>query len=428
MIRFCALIGAFIVLFFALPAAAQDDSRADRFGFDDGTGAAPIDPFLYDGQPVEAGGFRLWPNLTFEQAYTDNVLAGENNRQSDFVSILRPHLRLEKAFGRHHTGLEVQGEARRFWQHGHENEINAGATLRALVEARRSLRFPLRVDYVTDHADRKTQRQPLQADLTREPLEHHKGSFGAGVVYQPGRLALSLLGGYEEQRFEDGVLAGGGPAVRRDGDFNAAQAEIKISYETGTGWQPYVAALYRRQDYLRRAYTGTGFSGMSRNHDMARLRAGLSFDYKGLLYGFFETGHESRDYEDPAAQNTAGLSLAGHITWEPAQTLRLSLGLAHDTEEDSIARAAIEKTSGDLRLDYEIRHNIFARLQGGYESEEFIGIARHDDTVSGGLELRAILSPRLQLGAGYLYESRDSSATGASYGENVLMLRLTGAL
>jgi hypothetical protein len=63
-------------------------------------------------------------------------------------------------------------------------------------------------------------------------------------------------------------------------------------------------------------------------------------------------------------------------------------------------------------------------VNGGYENDRFQGITRTDNVFTGGAGLKYLVNRNLFLGGSYSYYQRNSTVAGASYTQNILMLRV----
>lgn len=430
MIHILVLFGVFLGI--AQPVIAQDILDTHRFGFRDDSlikgKTLFFDPFDFRSVPVPFHGFLIMPVLNLEQSYISNIRAVENDENSDFVSSIEPALRLEKSFGPHSLAVTAAAEIRRYWSESDENTAGFKTALEADIKAGGGFSLPVRAGYERRHAARARQRQADPSLLTEEPVEIETAYAETGAIYRGGRFILKWLGRYEDRRYEDGRLRSGSPAIRRDRDHIALQTSLYGAYETRTGWRPFISTLYRQEDYKRRLFTGSGFNGQSRDNSLWRSLAGLSFNYKGLLYGKFGAGYESRNYDQAALGDTNSFSLQAILNWEPVQKMRLRAELNNKTEEDNLIATGLETFFLKLQSDYELRRDIFSRITASYEMAEFLNTVREDKTYTAGLEFKYISSHRLRLGAAYLYQARNSTVPGGGFDNNIFTLRLTGAL
>jgi uncharacterized protein (PEP-CTERM system associated) len=74
--------------------------------------------------------------------------------------------------------------------------------------------------------------------------------------------------------------------------------------------------------------------------------------------------------------------------------------------------------------DHELLRNLLVTLGASYENDNFQGITRTDNVFTLGAGARYLVSRHLFFGGSLTYYQRSSTAAGASYSQNVVMLRV----
>ena len=91
--------------------------------------ASAIDQPLRQSHGLHAGGFVVFPRLDIRERYDDNIFATENDRASDFATLISPSISVESTWSRHGLGLQAFGVFTRFAEHGTEDSEQGGANL-----------------------------------------------------------------------------------------------------------------------------------------------------------------------------------------------------------------------------------------------------------------------------------------------------------
>ena len=410
-----------------LTVFAQESLESEPFAFhaepSPDLSSALADPFTYQGEPIVFNGFRLWPNLTLEQRYTDNLLATENNTQSDFITVLKPELEIWKSLGRHDFSLLMNSEILQHWDRSQDNVENYNVAFNADLEARQGLNIPIKLLYRDGHLRRAYQRRSNADQIVKTPLNVKRWRAESGFIYKPNRLMLSLLGDYSQVRLGNEELINGGFLIRDNRDVNITQATGKVSYDLKTGLSPFVQTSYTKENYINETP-----GAVSRNNDSLRILAGADFNFKGLIAGFIGAGIDRRSYDDATVGNTGDVLLDAEIYWDPIPKTRLRFDARRETTEDNLLIQQLTETAFGLGIDHELRQNLFARLAAHYGYDEFMDTNRQDKTLDSHFELLKIIGPHLQLGAGYQYLTKDSSVPGLDMDQSVVFLRIKTAL
>ena len=408
----------------SISVGVAQDQEIEAFGFkstDPDTGReVSVDPFRFRGKPIKFGSFLVWPNLTLEQEYNDNVFASDQNTQSDFATVLRPSIIVKKDVRRHEFVLSLNSEIRRYLDLETEEIENYQADFEANFEVQSGTNIPLVLSYSDGHIRRTAQRRSSFDDIPISPLRVQSYSIETGINHKPNRLGLSLLGSFRATDLENTTLQNGNFSLRSNRNLNAYTLTGRASYETSTNFEPYIETTLGRDIFVNELP-----GARTRNNHYFRTLFGSSFNYKGLVYGFAGLGGELRRFDDSDVDDSVGLSFDSQISWEPQVKTKIDLDLSRQRFEANEVVAGITETQSGLQLTHELRRNLFARLTGRFDVDEFEEVNRTDKTISTGISLHYISGPRLQIGANYNFVTRNSTLSGIDLNNNIFMLRAT---
>jgi uncharacterized protein (PEP-CTERM system associated) len=124
----------------------------------------------------------------------------------------------------------------------------------------------------------------------------------------------------------------------------------------------------------------------------------------------------------------------GRLVWNvtPLTTLTFSGLRTFNTGTPLNGTTAILGSAGSGYLvstvvanaDHELLRNLLLNVNASYEGDNFQGIARTDNVFVAGAGVRYLVNRNLFLGGSYTYYQRSSTLAGASYTQNILMLRI----
>lgn len=386
-------------------------------------------PFARNAQPHHWAGLEIYTSLQGDLEINNNIRATQDHQQADVIGIIAPHISAQRAFGRHHFNLTLQGTRRQYNQETDENTSDYGAELALMLEPMRSIKLPIKLTYNKGHIARDRQRGETLQTLTIKPLEYSQHKAEAGLRYQPNRLYGQVSASYAQARYENGLRGNGQRLMQEDQDHDTTSYEAKIGYETKTSFHPFILARLNQENFKKRRFvSGAGFTGDDRSNEVMLARAGVEFDYKGLIWGSLAAGQERRNYKQSGIQDTTSLSLNQQMNWSPSPRYVFALRSLISTAEDTITKAAIKKRGALFSLGYEVKQDLFAHLETSYAQDEFVAQSRTDETWKLGAELRYTASPRLQLGLGYGLIARESDAANGDMDNQIFMLRAIGNL
>ena len=401
----------------------ESEGLVDPFAFRTpsafGTAQTNVDPFAYRGEPVKFGTFLVWPNLSLQQGYNDNVLATESSTEDDFVTVIKPELIIRKNIRRHDFVASFNSEVLRHADLSDENVENYTAQFRGNIEAKKGLNIPIEIEYRDGHLKRRDQTRANLADLTIKPLRNQSAEVETGLIYKPNRLLLSFLGKYRQGRLKNGELQNGDTVIRDNRDVNITQGQARVAYDISETLSPFLETTYAQEDYINEAV-----GAVTRNNDLFRVLAGSSFNYRGLLSGFLGVGWENRNFESALVEDTDSISVDGNIIWNPRVKTQIAADVSRETLEDNILFSGLTQTSLGLDFRHELYKDTFLRSHLSYELKDFEDISREDVTYDTGLGILYIINPNLQIGADYNYVYRDSTVSGLDLKNNIFFIRV----
>lgn len=372
-------------------------------------------------EPKYFRGLEIAADIELGGYYDDNILLQSDDRKSDFITVVKPSLAITKKLGRHEFTWAGDAAIRRYASHHNENVETGGVGFSGNLEALRQLQLPFSVRYNKEVDERINRRPGL---LTVKPQDLERFTASGGIVYQPNRFRLDLIGSYEALRADDAVFMNGAIARGKDRDTDEYTGEARFSYALGTGWTPYLSLVYQRSDDIYPAYTPTGFNGLERDNDVYKAQAGFEMDYKNILLGGAGIGYETRDYTARNIESVDAVSLDADLKYNITRRTSLGLVAARATYEDNLIQASYVETAGRLSLEHALTARLYGGLTGGYITAHYKETRREDDEYQGKASLLYLLDKGLALEAAYTYQTRDSTIDVLSYDRSVVFLNL----
>lgn len=399
-------------------AQTLKDVTESSVGFKTRLEGASIDPFAYRGEPIHYGSFLIWPNLTLEQVYNDNVFATNTNQQGDFATIIKPEIIIKKDIGRHQFIGSLNADINQYYDETSENVENYALKLEADIEAKQGINIPLSLSYRDGHLSRQGQTRASANDIPKNPLANQNLEVESGIVIKPNRLSLALLGNYRQGRLENGELNNGTTLIRDTRNIDRKTGIIRLSYDYSETFTPFLDYEYSEENYINEAIGAT-----TRNNKYNQIQAGSFFDYRGVITGALGLGWGSRTYDAPTIDDSNGLSIDGRISLNPTEKTQLGAQFSREQIEDNVIIAGLTRNFAKLNLTHEITRLFFTKASVSYEDKNFDNINREDQTYGLNIGFNYILSPRLQIGTEYQFITRDSTLKEIEMDNSILFLR-----
>lgn len=374
-------------------------------------------------QPLGAriGGFLLYPKVEVQEEYNDNIFTTNKNEVDSWITRILPSAVLQSNWNNHALSFEVGGDIG-FYSHDSDDDY---IDFQALIDGRLDVTRATEI-YVEDvgferlHEDRGSDEIPGAA---AEVWQYDRYGGDGGVRWKPNRLGVEVFGGFHHLDYKSLDLVGGGSTSGDPRDRNEMQAGLQVGYDFSPGYFAYVETTYDKVDYDAAVNTG----GFNRDSDGYRGEVGLLFEATPLVTFDVSAGYVYRDYESNALKDVDGFSLRGEGTWfvTPLTTVGLSLYSAVEETTSTTAAGKLVR-GGQVTVDHELLRNLVLDASLGYANTEYEGGSsnRTDNDFRGSLGATYFMNRNFYAGAEYNHTTRDSSASGQDYSQNVFMIRV----
>jgi hypothetical protein len=371
--------------------------------------ASATDQPLREPRGLHVGGFVVFPKLDIGERYDDNIFATENDRASDFATVISPSISIESTWSHHGLGLQAFGVFTRFAEHGTEDSEQGGANLTGRLDITGD-------DYVSEFLSFSREAQDRsESDDTgsrRPPLFNRYISL-TRYAHRFNDLELRIDG--QMQRFE--YIAG------FDADRDRLELSIapRLSYDLSSHFTPFVQAGYTDRNFD----APVNREGIDPDLQTYDLRLGFGFMIDPTLTGEIAAGVFHTDFDDSALDPVTSPLIEGTLAWEvtPLTTVTGSVS-RHQAVAATTENSSKIVSSASLRVDHELLRNVLLGGEIGYQNEEFQHSDRVDNRVDVGIGGTYLLNPNASVFLGYRYSNRASNADGGDFTDNLVELGL----
>ena len=366
------------------------------------------------------GGFVLYPSLELGLAGDDNIYRLSEEETGDTVRFFRPRLFGVSRWSRHEFRLDAGLDDSDFADADSENVSNWFAGLGGRIDVSRDAWLRADLTLRELHEERGDPESPFTA---LEPVSRKISDFSVGGHRRFNRLSLGIEGRVTGLAYEnaiDGVT--GRTLVQDDRDRDEREISLRAGIDIAPGNQIFLRStrFSRRYDRLQ------GGDRFARDSDGSETALGVSLDIGATLGGEVFAGYRKQSYdEDERLPEVDGISYGGSLTWNatPLTTVR---GTARRTVNESALRQASGylASSLNLGLDHELRRNVLIGGDIGLFNNEYVGIEREDEILTGTVRAIWKLSRQLEVDLGLRVQRRDSTFARDNYDKNYVYLNL----
>jgi hypothetical protein len=382
----------------------------------------------YDARGMRMGSFFFYPSLTAGGGYVDNVF-NDATAVGDYFYSIAPALQLQSSWSRHELSVEAGVKSYWFADQGSEDRTDWNAGAKARIDIVRGSDIKLEALFAQAHEARGTDLTGgLVAGDPAAPTEYTRSRLGVEFGHTFNRVHIALGGSLTGFDFDDTprVL----PAV--PDEFNNddrdrtvtevfAKATVRASEDTGV--------------FLRGRFDDDDFEalldddGFNRDSSGVGIDGGVEFRMTHVLVGEIFAGYTMRSYDDIAFDDANEFGFGAGLKWFPSMLTTISLDGSRTIEDTSITAASgFVSTRGQIGVDHELLRNLILSGHVGFESAEYLGVARNDDVLRGALSGRYLINNNLHLDAGWEYVDRSSTVLPFEYSTGQFHLSLTGKM
>lgn len=374
---------------------------------------------------LRAGSFMLFPEFAVSEIYDDNVYLDGRDEEADFITVLRPRLRLASNWGRHALEAEL-GAALGFYARITDEDFqdfHAKVDGRIDVSAVSQIRAGVGVSKLHNERD-----SPDDADSLR-PTEYYSYTAAADYIRDFGRVRLTVGGELARLDYLDNEQLVGGVVTEfnnDDRDRLESFGRARVAYAFRSGSNIYLESKFGRIDYDAGGDDNpVPADAVDRDSMDYRAVVGIESDLDGIVFGNLYAGYIRRDFDDSDLATIDGFTVGGMLTWNatPLTTIVADAGRTISTTTISNASGAIVTEAG-ITVDHELLRNVILQFKTRWKESDYDGIDRVDDTVKVGLGADVLLNRNFTLSADYTHAERLSASSDDEYSQNLIQLNL----
>ena len=377
----------------------------------------------YEALGVHAGGFLVYPRLTVDAVYDDNIFSSRLAAVGDTIFRIGPELAIKSNWSRHEVDLIAHAKINQYLDHSRENTTDYGVGGLGRLDVVRGTNLTGGVSY-----DRNTEPRtdPTAPTAALQPVRYDLSQFNIGGSREINRLRLQAGVNFADYNY-DNVASTAGTIINQKFRDRAmwtenARADYAVSPDTAL----YVTGGVNQRDYR---FTTLPAAPNNRSSTGYEADVGANFDLTNLVRGEVQVGYLQQSYKGPAAPNIGGVAFMAGVDWFPTPLTTVRLSGSRTVEEATVIGASGFIASRiNLRVDHELLRNVILNANVGYENDGYHGVTRTDNLVTGGVAGTYLLNRNIGLRLAYDHLSLDSSGTIAarvpSYQDN----KVTGSL
>ncbi len=381
-----------LILGLSAGAWAADNSAADDY---------------YSAHGINLGGFTLFPTLSTDFTFDDNVFAQQNNPVDDTYFTLAPMLELVSNWSRHELILSASSETNWFSQQSSEDSTDFSIGGEGRVDVSYSTSIHGQAIYAMLTEDRgNTNAAAGAAGLT----EYDQFEGYVEVRHRFNQLGFAVGGGLTTFDYDDAPAIGGGVIDNDSRDRQVTLARAEVNYAVSPDTQLFFRGTMNEREYDQHPPVVL----QNRDSEGFELDGGVRFDVTRLISGEIFGGYVEQDYT--ALPDVDGVSFGADLEWAMTQLTTVSLRATRSIEETAAVGASGYLASAvDVDVQHELLRNVFLDGNVGFSSNQYEGITREEDIWRAGFGASYLINHYLSANAGVEFSTRESTLLGQDY-------------
>ncbi len=364
---------------------------------------------------IRVGSFLLFPKLTLEQSYNDNIYATSDDETDDFITNIRPEVSLESDWTNHALNLAAGLDQGLYFSNDNADYTDWFTRATGRLDVTRDINVEGGAGFKRAHED------PDDPNFGGGEYPEYYFQTDAFLRYnqQFGRFLATVDGTFARLDYENAK----GGIQNQDRDINIFQGGVRVGYEFQPNYQAFVRASGNRRVYD----TTPDDAGRTRDSSGYAVVTGLAVDLTGVLFGDVFVGYREQFYdnsgEDDFSGPTFGLSLGWNVTPLTTITARVEQTVQETTDNNA---SAYVLTVGSLSVDHELLRNLLLNANGSVGEEDYEGASQTDMIYTAGVGIRYLMNRHLYATLAYRFSQRDGDNSNDDYSQNLIRIGVEG--
>lgn len=360
----------------------------------------------YEALGVRAGGFVLYPKVTFRVERDDNVFA-QTDAVADTIYSVAPELELQSDWPRHAASVNLEANLRRYDKYDSENADTWSLSGKGRVDVSRRTT----VDVRAGHAERiEARTMGAYAVDPAEPIQFSTDNIAVVARQEFGRARLVATAELAKVDFDDGTEPGGIVIDQDYRDRTEAEVSAKLAYAVSPATAFFVEVGAQQMSYDETAPVNRDSQGMT-------ALAGVDWEITRLITGEASVGYIHQSFDDSTYDDVSNPHYRLRLNWYPTPLITVGVTATQRVTDSSLVDSpAFVSRTVELKADYELLRNLIISGQIQGVDQDYRGIDRNDRRYGAGLSANYLLNRTVGVSLRYKYDTLESS--GVSRGRD----------
>lgn len=373
----------------------------------------------YDPLGIRAGGFLIYPSVSVDGTYNDNIFADDDDEEQDFIIAVQPQISVRSNFPRHSLNWTVESEVGRYVDNTDENYWDYGTNLSGRLDITRRNRLIGSAYYLHGHDDRDDPEDPGTA-VSDEPVEFDEFGGRFGFEQDFNRFNFRILGTFDRRDYDEDDP----DQPEDDRDRTLFGTQVRTGYFISPRINAFLEGRFRREV---RDESDQSTPPLKRDNNVYEARVGTGIDITAVLFGEVSFGWGYQEFDESELDSENDFVYGVGLTWNPTQLTSFRLEGNGGFEPSDVGASRVRNEVA-LRVDHELLRNVLVGGEIAYLRDDFQDVDRTDNRIDVGPDITYLINRYLSVAAGYTFTTRDSDEDDREFTRNMVTLRITGQL
>ena len=374
---------------------------------------------------VRAGSFLIFPKLSVDETFNDNVFATRHDTKDDFSTDVKPQLAVQSDWSNHALNFSTGADAGFYANYSRLDYTDWFVASDGRLDISRDAAFFGGGGFAQLHEDPGAPNAPADA---KRPTDYDLINGFGRYVQQFGKFRALAEGTVVRNDYDKTDTFNAGHVSNTGRDYNTYTGGVQVGYDLSQSYGVFVRAEGNDVAYDQKEDAG----GVERNAKGFTTVAGLGVDLGGLVFGDVYAGYLEQYFEDSQFDTLGAFTAGGTLTWNVTTLTTVNARAARIIEQTTqTGSPAVLRTTGGLSADHELLRNLILTAAATITNDDYVDSNANDNYYVAGVGARYLMNRNVYARLGYQLVRRSSSGsdnTNNSYLQNVVRIGLDAQL
>lgn len=382
----------------------------------------------YEAQGIRAGTFLIYPQVSIQAQYDDNIYATDGGETSDLIWRVQPQVTATSDWIRHALQLYVRGSLNAYQDHSSENTNDWSAGASGRLDVSRDTVVNGRLDYSRATEPRTSANSPSGA---LEPVRYNLWTVSADGSHEFNRVRIAGRASLQAFNYDSPPAASGGFIDQSFRDRQVLTYGGRLDYALSPK-----TAVFVDVSGDPHVYDHTPSPTQNRDSNGYQALVGVNFELTHLARGDIGVGYRRQTFDAPGVKPLAGLSTNASLEWFPTQLTTVTFNATRTIEDSAVPNfPGYLSTNVSARVDHELLRNVILNGRVAWGDDKYAGVpltpgatppVREDRRTNASLGASYLVNRNVGLSVAYEYSKQETrKGIGNNFTDNKIAATLT---